>query len=859
VARIRAGEGAERLFGSLLESAPDGMVIVGHDGRIALVNAQTEQLFGYARDELVGQPVEVLVPTSMRAAHAAHRTGFSDHSAARPMGAGMDLLGQRKDGTTFPVEISLAPLDTEEGHFVSAAVRDVSERRRAVQALEASERRLAALVGNASEMIYVLDPEGRVTYANPAAIAVMGDPEELAEPGAVLSRLHADDRERGLAEMRRRLEQPGGETWTDFRSRDRNGRWRNLEGLATNLTDDPSVGGIVVHARDVTERVRAAKLLAAQREVLVRIATGEPLAVCLEAVADLVLEQLPGALVQLGVVDRNLAGPVRLLVRKGAMENAEGPAQCAQAMTQVLASRRPDQLAFHDLHCERLRGTTALPLVGSTSEDLLGILTVCVPEPAMLEELDPGVLDVARSMAKIALERQRDLDRLMEMALHDELTGLPNRTLFLDRLRQALEAERRTGTMSAVLFCDVDNLKVVNDSLGHSVGDQLLRDVAARIDELLRPGDTVARFGGDEFVVLASELRSEEEALLVAERIVRQVRTPLSVGGLDRVVTLSVGLAVATAPSADADALLAQADAALYRAKALGRNRAEIFDADLQQLARARLETESALRSALAEGQMSLHFQPQVDVLSGEVTCAEVLLRWHRPEHGAVSPAEFVPLAEETGLIVPIGEWVIRDACRQAATWVAAGRPMALAVNVSARQLTHSDIASVVQSALLESGLSPQLLRLEVTETAIMEDVGVLNETLDRLTRLGVTISIDDFGTGYSSLLYLKRLPVSELKIDSAFVQGLGTDVEDETIVTGIVQLARALGLTTVAEGVETQEQLTWVRRLGCTTAQGFLLGRPMPANVFWQWLVAKHGPEVPQPRTPLRLVDGVS
>ena len=858
MARIRAGEGAERLFGSLLESAPDGMVIVGRDGRIALVNAQTERLFGYARDELVGQPVEVLVPTAMRGAHRAHRGGFFAHSAVRPMGAGMDLLGQRKDGTTFPVEISLAPLDTEEGHFVSAAVRDVSERRRAVQALEASERRLAALVGNASEMIYVLDPEGRVTYANPATIEVMGDLEELAEPGAVFTRLHPDDLARGLEEMERRLKQAGGETWTDFRSLDRKGRWRCLEGLATNLTDDPSVGGVVVHARDVTERVRDAKLLAAQREVLMRIATGEQLSTCLEAVADLVLEQLPGALVQVGVLDRN-GGPVHLLVRKGAVDSAREAEHCARVMTHALVGGSRDQLSFHDLACARLQGTTALPLLGATSDDVLGVLTVCVPDEAMLQQVDPGVLDVARSMAQIALERQRDLDRLMEMALHDELTGLPNRTLFLDRLRQALEAERRTGSVAAVLFCDVDNFKVINDSLGHSVGDQLLRDVAARIHDLLRPGDTVARFGGDEFVVLATDLRSEEEALLVAERIVREVRTPVSLAGLDRVVTLSVGLSVAHGGAADADALLAQADAALYRAKAMGRDRAEVFDADLQQLARVRLDTESALRTALADAQLSLHFQPQVDVLSGQVTCAEVLLRWERPEHGFVSPAQFVPLAEETGLIVPIGEWVLRESCRQAAAWVDAGRTVALAVNVSARQLTHSDIASVVQSALLESGLAPHLLRLEVTETAIMEDVEVLNETLERLTALGVTISIDDFGTGYSSLLYLKRLPVAELKIDSAFVQGLGTDVEDETIVTGIVQLARALGLTTVAEGVETHEQLTWVRRLGCTTAQGFLLGRPMPPDAFWAWLRAKDGPEVPHPRSQLRLVDGVS
>jgi diguanylate cyclase (GGDEF)-like protein/PAS domain S-box-containing protein len=859
MARIKPGEGAERLFGSLLESAPDGMVIVGRDGRIALVNAQTERLFGYDREELVGRPVEALVPEGMRTSHARNRAGFHAHSTVRPMGAGMDLMGQRKDGTTFPVEISLAPLETAEGVFVSAAVRDVSDRRRAVEALAESEAKLAALLDNSSEMVLVIDAKGGVRYANPACVEAFGPALMDEDTGGIFPLMHPDDLDGVGAALSEVLAAPGALAELTVRYRHRDGTWRAALGSGRNLLEDPSVGGIVVNARDVTDRLRDARLLAGQREVLMRIATGEPLSTCLEAVGDLVLEQLPGAVVQLGVADRHPGGPLRLIVRAGAVDEAQGSEQCSRAMAQAVSTRLPAGATFPDAHCDRLRATAALPLLGSSSDDLLGVLTVCVPEESMLRGVERGVLDVAQSMAQIALERQRDLDRLMEMALHDELTGLPNRTLFLDRLRQALEADRRAGTVAAVLFCDIDNFKVVNDSLGHSVGDQLLRDVAERIHELLRPGDTVARFGGDEFVVLATELRSEEEALLVAERIVREVRTPLTVAGLDRVITLSVGLAVASSVVAEADTLLAQADAALYRAKALGRDRAEVFDADLQQLARARLDTESALRLALADQQLSLHFQPQVDVLSGQVTCAEVLLRWERPGHGFVPPSTFVPLAEETGQIVPIGEWVMRESCRQGAKWANAGRPVALAVNVSARQLTHSDIASVVQSALSESGFAPHLLRLEVTETAIMDDVEVLNDTLERLTGLGVTISIDDFGTGYSSLLYLKRLPVAELKIDSAFVQGLGTDVEDETIVTGIVQLARALGLTTVAEGVETQEQLTWVRRLGCTTAQGYLLGRPMPAAVFWDWVTAGDDSELPHPRTSLRLVDGYS
>jgi diguanylate cyclase (GGDEF)-like protein/PAS domain S-box-containing protein len=847
LARLGDSGGGELLFGSLLESAPDAIVIVGPDGRIELINAQTEKLFGYARAELVGQTVELLVPEAARSAHAAHRAGFTAAPAFRPMGANMSLRGQRKDGSTFPVEISLSPLETPAGTYVTAAVRDVSERVQVMDALAESEARLAALLNHSSELVYVVHADGSVGFANPAATAYFGDMRTVRVPGGILSKVHPADLAEAVQGLQNLPDRDGPVPFTDQRLLHADGSWRVVEGTATSLFGDRSVGGVVINAHDVTERVHGARLLAAQREVLTRVATGESLSTSLSAVADLVLEQAPGAIVQVGVADS--AGPLRFVVRHDeATAPVTGSSPCAEAIAEAVQSLATVRTDFVEPETDKKRATVAVPLL-ARSQELLGVLSVCVTEAGQLDRLEGQVLDVGRSVAQIALERQRDLDRLVDMALHDDLTGLPNRTLFLDRLRQSLEAEKRAGSCCAVLFCDVDNFKLVNDSQGHSVGDELLRDISARIHDMLRPGDTVARFGGDEFVVLAVDLRSEEEALLVAERLVRHMRTPVKVAGADRVVTLSVGLAIASGPDVDADTLLAQADAALYRAKELGRDRAEVFDADLQQIAQARLEMEAALRSAVGTEELSLHYQPQVDLASGEVTCAEVLLRWHRPGHGAVAPGEFVPLAEETGLIVPIGEWVLRAACEQGAQWHRAGRPIALAVNVSARQLTHSDVAAAVQAALHETGLPPNLLRLEVTETAIMEDVAVLNDTLGRLTDLGVTISIDDFGTGYSSLLYLKRLPVSELKIDMGFVQGLGESVEDESIVTGIVQLARALGLGTVAEGVETQEQLTWVRRLGCSTAQGFLLGRPMPADVFGRWLTVSDPGDVPHPR----------
>jgi diguanylate cyclase (GGDEF)-like protein/PAS domain S-box-containing protein len=854
------GKDADALFRSLLESAPDALLLVGPDGRIALVNQQAETLFGYPRDELVGQPVEMLVPEDVRGWHGRHRASFAGEPMMRPMGAGLELRGCRKDGSTFPVEISLAPIKTAEGPFVSAAVRDVTERARVTEALAESEARLAALVANSSEMIFVLAPDGSVSYANPAGRGVLG-PDGLADGESIFARVHPDDLARAREHFGDRLAAPGTGTGPPLllRMLGRDGAWHDVEGVGTNLLDDPAVGGVVINARDVSGRVRDGRLLAAQREVLFGIATGQPLEASLEAVADLVLDQLPGAVVQIGIASRALGGELHMQVVRGAVDEAEGGEQCARVVEQAISSGVPARVTFPDAAGTCLRASAALPLLNRTADDLLGVMSVCVRDADQLRGIEGGVLDVARSLAQIALERQRHLDRLLEMALHDELTGLPNRTLFLDRLRQTLEVERRHGTVTAVLFIDLDNFKLVNDTLGHSVGDQVLRDVGVRINHLLRAGDTVARFGGDEFVVLAADLPSEEEALFVAERIVRAVREPMVVGGADRVVTASVGVSVAAGPEVDLGTLLSRADAALYRAKALGRDRAEVFDADLQRLAHHRLDLETALRAAVLADDLTLHYQPQVDLASGEVTCVEALVRWNRQGDGMVPPDVFVPLAEETGLIVAIGEFVLVEACRQAAEWAEAGRPLALSVNVSAHQLSRSDIAGVVQKALWDSGLAPHRLRLEVTETVIMEDVAVLNETLARLTALGVTISIDDFGTGYSSLLYLKRLPVQELKIDSAFVQGLGVDPEDETIVRGIVQLAQALGLSTVAEGVETEEQLAHVRQLGCTTAQGFLLGRPMPAEAFWTWLQSNRPLRLPHPREASHVLDPAS
>jgi diguanylate cyclase (GGDEF)-like protein/PAS domain S-box-containing protein len=429
-------------------------------------------------------------------------------------------------------------------------------------------------------------------------------------------------------------------------------------------------------------------------------------------------------------------------------------------------------------------------------------------------------------------------DELARQANHDSLTGLPNRNLLWDRIDGACARAQRYSNFAAVAFLDLDNFKVVNDSLGHTLGDHLLRAVAARLQSALRATDTVARQGGDEFLLVLSDQNSEQQVAGELQRIVQSFVKPFSVEGRDVFITASIGAALYPQDAKDPESLMKSAELAMYRAKESGRNVYQLYTVEMQTRVTERLALESRLRQALARGEFELHYQPQVDLRSNRVFGCEALIRWKQPELGMVSPAKYIPLAEETGLIVPIGEWVLRTACRQCRAWQDAGLPkVTVAVNISARQFREKNLFQLVAAILAETGLAPGQLELEVTESVIMHDAQQVIASLQAFRDMGVRLSVDDFGTGYSSLSYLKRFPVDRLKIDQSFVRDLSTDADDVAIAQAIITLGHTLNLRVIAEGVETPEQLAFLRRNQCDEMQGYLFGKPMPAEEFGKLL----------------------
>ncbi len=424
--------------------------------------------------------------------------------------------------------------------------------------------------------------------------------------------------------------------------------------------------------------------------------------------------------------------------------------------------------------------------------------------------------------------------RLERLAHYDPLTSLPNRVLFRDRLKQALIRSERTGMSTAVMFLDLDRFKNINDTMGHPAGDELLVEAARRLQACVRRSDTVARIGGDEFILVLSDFADVRSLAFLGRKIISQLSAPFALGEREVFITCSIGIAVYPTDGQDVDGLLQNADTAMYHAKERGKGRFQFFSEDMNVRAIDRLELETSLRVALQNDEFVLHYQPQIDLTTGRISGAEALIRWKRPHSDPVFPDRFIPLAEETGLINEIGDWVLSEACRQMLNWQRMGMDgIRVAVNMSGRQLKDTDVVESVHRVLEESGLNPDLLELEITESTLMHERDEAVNVLHRLKDMGVGISIDDFGTGYSSLSYLKRLPIDRLKIDRSFIKDVTSDLDDEAIVKAVMAVAHSLNLKVVAEGVETQEILEFLKYHHCDEAQGYLFSRPVPPEQF--------------------------
>ena len=436
--------------------------------------------------------------------------------------------------------------------------------------------------------------------------------------------------------------------------------------------------------------------------------------------------------------------------------------------------------------------------------------------------------------------------RIQYLATHDEMTGLVNRTMFGEFLARAIARCHRPGRGFAVMFLDLDRFKVVNDSLGHETGDELLRVIALRLRTTLRTSDVVARFGGDEFVLLVEDVKDREAAAVVARNLLAAVIAPVEIDGHECRVTASIGIVLCPDDAQDAETLLKHADLAMYHAKEEGKNGFQYYSASIGAVSTERVRIETALGAAIERHELSMHYQAKVDMQTGEIRGAEALLRWTHAELGTVSPMRFIPVAEECGLIVPIGRWVLNTACAQAVEWVRLEMPLCVAVNLSPRQFMDPQLVAHVRDALDQTGLPPALLELEITESVMMHDRDIALDKMTAIRDLGVRLAIDDFGTGYSSLAQLKRLPVDTLKIDRSFIRGLADNSADQAITDAILTLATSLGVTVVAEGVETAEQQTFLSGRTCTEMQGFYFHRPLPPELFTSMLRT----HVPQPRT---------
>ncbi len=673
---LRESEG--RLH-AIVDNVVDGVITINEGRIVQSFNLAAERIFGYSSDEVIGKNVKMLMPEPYHSQHDGYVGNYLRTGKAKVIGIGREVVGRRKDGSTFPLDLAVSEVRLGEERLFTGIIRDITERKQAEEQI----RKLSHAVEQSPSVVMIVGTDGNVQYVNPKFTQITGYvPEEIIgqNPRMMQSGEKSPEEYKELWDAI-----TSGKEWRgEFHNKKKNGE---LYWEAASISPVKDAKGVTTHYIKVSEDVT---------------------------------------------------------------------------------------------------------------------------------------------------KRKRAEEKIKYMAYHDALTGLSNRKHFMERLDQGLVHARRTGRMLAVIFLDLDRFKTINDTLGHDMGDLLLQSTAGRLKNCVRKEDTVARQGGDEFTLLIAEVSHVKDAVGIADKILESIKQPYMLEGHELFITTSIGVAFFPDDGEDAETLLKNADVAMYRAKDEGRNGYQLYTPAMQANALEKLELENSLRRAMERNELTVYYQPQVSLKTGEIVGVEALARWRHNEKGMLPAMEFIPLAEDIGLIVPIGEWVLRTACEQNRAWQGAGLPpIRMAVNLSVLMFQQKGLVDVVNGVLKETGLAPEFLELEVTETVLMKDFAAAATTLITLKDMGVHVAIDDFGTGYSSLSYLKRLSVDRLKIDGSFVRDLTIHPDDDAIVTATVAMAHSLKLSALAEGVETRPQLEFLRSVQCDDMQGNLFSKPLPPEEF--------------------------
>jgi diguanylate cyclase (GGDEF)-like protein/PAS domain S-box-containing protein len=786
----------------ILATMKGAVVVIDLDGQIRVANRSALAMLGFAEGELIGKHVRAIIDP---------QESISTGKLLRSLGTlDLQMAWRTAGGARIDVSVSSSFVRDADGTAVGIVyvANDITERRRAEQALRESEHRYRTLFEWNPLPMWVYDRETlRFIAVNETAvqhygfskdeflqmtIAEIRPAEDLPLMYSTLNELHDRDRNRV------------------FRHRKKDGSVFDAEITSFEFVSAGRRARLVI-AVDVTDRRRAEERLR-EGEERYRLLFERNLAGVFRSTLDGRILEVNEALARIFGYEREELLKQTSYVLYFSLEERQ------RIMTQL---REQKSLSNVEIRMRRRDGTP-----------------VWVLENMNLLETEEGIIE--GTIIDIT-DRKAAQEQVEYQAYHDVLTGLPNRLLFRDRIGVALAHARRSRRAVAVMFLDLDQFKLVNDTLGHTIGDGLLQGAADRLVQCVRGDDTVARMGGDEFTILLSDIPDTRAAATVAQKVLDSVSQPIEVDGHELFITTSIGIAIFPDDGMDTEALLKNADRAMYRAKEAGRNNFQFATHAAMEASAGRLSMERSLHHAFERHEFVVHYQPMIEVVSRRIVGAEALVRWKHPDIGLMSPDEFIPVAEECGLIFPIGEWVLRTACAQMKSWHQAGhKELHVAVNLSARQFQQHDLSSTIERILRETALPPHALDLEITESTAMHNAELSLAVMTRLKQMGVRLSIDDFGTGYSSLSYLKRFPIDTVKIDQNFIRDLSQSSNDGAIISAVISMARALNLRVVAEGVETEDQLAFLRRQHCETIQGFLYSRLLPAEEFEAILVAR-------------------